>query len=357
MRMMKRLCGAVVSLLLAVSSWAQPKMKFDKEKNNFGTVLWSNPVTAVFKVTNIGDAPLLLNKVNASCACTAADWPHTAIQPGETAQIKATFDAKALGTFYKEVEICSNASAGPVYLSMTGRVVATATEEVNAAGFEVVMGDVRLSRDVVEFDQVNRGTEPTEEILVMNTSRAPFEPVLMHLPDYLEATANPARIPAGRTGKIRLTLKTDKLYDMGLTQTSVFLARYYGDTVGDENEISVSAILLPDFSRLSESQLAHAPKIRLSATALHIPLVKKSKGKGVVLVSNVGEAPLKIDRLQVFGNAVSVSLPKREIAPGESVKMKVQVDRSKLKKKRRPRILMITNDPENAEQIIHIETN
>ena len=38
------------------------------------------------------------------------------------------------------------------------------------------------------------------------------------------------------------------------------LARFSGDKVGDENEIPVSAILLPDFSGMTEAEKANAPR-------------------------------------------------------------------------------------------------
>lgn len=354
---MKKLYIAITACCLATSAWAQPKMKFDQDAKEFGTVLWANPATAVFQVTNTGNAPLVITDVHPSCACTVVDWPNQAIKPGASAKIQAVFDAKALGTFYKELEITSNASAEPTYLQLKGRVVATAVEGESTEGFDIVMGDVRLSKDAIEFDQVTRGSEPVEEISILNTSRATFEPVLMHLPDYLEVSAFPARIPGGRSGRLRIKLNTDKIHDMGLTQTSVYLTRFYGDKVCEDNEIDVSAILLPDFSEMTTAQRALAPKLKLSTQQIDIPLVKKTKGKGVVLVSNVGQSDLKIDRLQVFSSAISVSIPKKVIKAGETVKMKVTVLKSKLRKNRKPRILMITNDPSQAELIIRIKTD
>ena len=38
---------------------------------------------------------------------------------------------------------------------------------------------------------------------------------------------------------------------MGLTQTSIYLARKVGDKVSEDNEITGSSVLLPDFSSLS----------------------------------------------------------------------------------------------------------
>ena len=344
-------------LSVSLSLFAQPQMKFDRESVDFGTVLLNNPVTAEFKVTNTGNSNLVLTSVDASCACTAIEWPENGIGPGETASIKAVFDAKALGTFYKEVEIRSNISTEPTYLQMSGRVVANADEVTNTEGFDIEMGDVRLNKDTIFFDQVSKGTDPVDEILVLNTTRASFEPILMHVPNYLEVSCYPERIPAGRTGRIRIKLLTENLQEMGLTQTSVYFTRMFGDKVISENEIPVSVVLLPDFSNLSAASKVRTPKMKLSTTNLQVFYNGKPKAKGVVMITNTGQQELKIDRLQVMSDAVSVSLPKKTVGVGQTIKMKVEVNKDRVKKNRGLGILMITNDPENAEQIIKIKVN
>lgn len=354
---MKKISFIIGSFLLSLHAFAQPKISFDKESKDFGTVLWANPATAEFKVSNTGDALLVLSNVEASCACTAVEWPKNGIKPGETASIKAVFDAKALGTFYKEVEILCNASPEPIYLGMSGKVVANAEDVTSTEGFEVEMGDVRLSKDVLEFDRVSKGNDPIEEIAILNPTRAPFEPVLMHVPDYLEVSCYPERIPAGRTGRLRVKLLTDKIPNMGLTQTSVYFTRQFGDKVSNENEIPVSVILLPDFSAMSEASFLQAPKMQVSDTELTILTKGKLKGKATILVTNTGKSELKIDRLQVLSSAVSVSIPKKNVPAGQSIKMKVTLDKTKVKKHRRLGIIMITNDPEHSEQIIDIKTD
>lgn len=344
-------------LSVSLSLLAQPQMKFNRESVDFGTVLLNNPVTAEFKVTNTGNSYLVLTSVDASCACTAIEWPENGIGPGETASIKAVFDAKALGTFYKEVEIRSNISTEPTYLQMSGRVVANAEDVTNTEGFDIEMGDVRLNKDTIFFDQVSKGTDPVDEILVLNTTRASFEPILMHVPNYLEVSCYPERIPAGRTGRIRIKLLTENLQEMGLTQTSVFFTRMFGDKVSSENEIPVSVVLLPDFSNLSTASKVRMPKMKLSTTNLQVFYNGKPKAKGVVMITNTGQQELKIDRLQVMSDAVSVSLPKKIVGAGQTIKMKVEVNKDRVKKNRGLGILMITNDPENAAQIVKIKAN
>ena len=106
---------------------------------------------------------------------------------------------------------------------------------------------------------------------VVNLSDRPYEPVLMHLPPYLQTKVEPNVLQKGEKGVITLTLNSERLTGLGLTQTSVYLSRFSGDKVGDENEIPVSAILLPDFSGMTEVEKANAPAISLSTKDKKMP--------------------------------------------------------------------------------------
>ena len=193
-------------------------------------------------------------------------------------------------------------------------------------------------------------------IQVANTTGDVYTPVLMHLPPYLEAVAVPERIGRKATGKIKVTLDTDKLPKFGLTTATVYLARFPGDKVSDENAIPVSAVLLPDFTNMTQQQRLNPPAVELSATELSLPpLEEKAKKKLTVIVKNVGKSDLEITDLQVFNSALGVQLKKRVLKPGMQTKMKITAYGKYLKKvKGTPRVLMITNDPNCPKVIIRV---
>ena len=58
----------------------------------------------------------------------------------------------------------------------------------------------------------------------------------MHLPPYLKMEAEPKVLLKGKKGTIKLTLDASQLKDYGLTQTSVYLSRFSGDKVSEDNE-------------------------------------------------------------------------------------------------------------------------
>ena len=175
---------------------------------------------------------------------------------------------------------------------------------------------------------------------------------------WLTAQAVPENIPAGKPGIIYLTLDSEKLADYGLTQTSVFLGMYPGDKVHPEKEISVSTVLLPAFTEMTETQMQYAPKLGLSAEELNIAFNGKAKKTETIIIENLGRSELDISSLQMFTSGMKVKLNKTKLQAGEQAKLKITVDAKEIKKARsKPRVLMITNDPKRAKVIINVNVN
>lgn len=349
----------ILYILLVAFAWgmtaqAQPKAEFDKKTHQFGTILWKNPATATFKITNSGDKPLVISNITTSCGCTEAEWTKTPIAPGASGTITTTYDAKALGRFQKSIGVYCNAEYRTIYLSVRGEVTA---DPKKALILPYQIGDIKLDKDVIEFDDANKGDKPFVEILVANTSDKEYQPVLMHLPPYLSAEATPAVLPKEGYGKIKVTLDTDKLPKFGVTQATVYLSRFLGDKVGEENAIPISAVLLPDFSQLTQTELQNPPVVELSTTDLKIDGVPALGKKSVnVVVKNVGKRNLEISDVQVFDSAIGVHLKKRILKPGAKTNLKITVFGQQLKNlKRTPRVMIITNDPNRPKVIVNVK--
>jgi hypothetical protein len=73
-----------------------PKPVFSTESTvfDFGRVNEGEIVNHIFKFTNTGQSPLVIDKATASCGCTVPEWPKHPIGVGETGEIKVRFDTK-----------------------------------------------------------------------------------------------------------------------------------------------------------------------------------------------------------------------------------------------------------------------
>ncbi len=336
---------------------AQPRFVPDTDIKKVGEVEFQKPREFRLGFTNKGDKPLQIKEVKASCGCLDVTYPKAPVAAGSRGEIVLTFDAKLLGTFYKEVEVLTDASDEPTYIAIQG-VVVTEVQDYSDE-FPIDLGNVRLMTNTVEFEDVNHGDRPKAELRVLNTDRTAFRPELMHLPPYLSVECEPEDIPAGKSGTIRFTLDSEKLGGFGLHQTSIYLSRYMGDKIGEANEILVSAILLPSFAGMSDQALANAPELSISESSVELqPLSGKKEVSKVILLTNTGKSDLHIQQVQVFNKAISVRIADRTIRPGKSAKLKVSVAARYLgKSKGRMRVLLITDAPKQAKQYINVEVN
>ena len=123
---MKKFLLVTLMMFLGLSfSMAQGKadIKFDKITYNFGTFSENNPIQKVtFTFTNIGNAPLVINQVVASCGCTVPSYEKRPVAPGQKGSINITYNGtgKFPGHFKKSITIRTNAKTEMTRLYIEG---------------------------------------------------------------------------------------------------------------------------------------------------------------------------------------------------------------------------------------------
>lgn len=351
---MKRNVILAVLLASAALEASAQRISAKHEVIDCGNVLYESPVTAKFELRNKGN-DLIIDTVRTSCDCVVADYPKGTIAKGDNFMVEVTFDARQLGHFYKEAAIYSNASDKPFYLTMKGVVVDHVTDFTGV--YDYALGDVRADKNNIEFDDVNLGEMPTQKIHFVNNGTTNVTPVVMHLPNYLTADVSPETVAPGHAGTVSITLNSSKLRSYGLTQSSVYLGMFPGDKVGEDKEISVSAVLLPEFRNMSETQRLNAPVMKLSAETLDLgEFGEKDEKDGTIIIENQGRSRLNISSMQMFTAGLKVRLNKSRLDPGESARLKITAYKKHLKNARsKPRVLMITNDPNKSKVVIHVK--
>ena len=70
---------------------------FAENAHDFGTITDGDVVTHIFKFTNTGDEPLILNRCKGSCGCTVPQCPKEPIAPGAEGEIEVKFNSKGKG--------------------------------------------------------------------------------------------------------------------------------------------------------------------------------------------------------------------------------------------------------------------
>ncbi len=352
--MLRRLATIVIILsAIASQSFAQ-KLSTTTPIYDCGQVLFRQPVTTQFVLNNKTSKQITISEVLTSCGCTTGTPRTTTVESGANIVVDATYDAKQLGHFQKEIWVYEEGQSKPLELILKGVVV---TEIKDFSGnYPFTLGQIRADGNEIEFDGVNKGSVASKRIHILNSTGETIEPVVMHLPDWLKAEVSPTRMGPEQGGEITFTLLSNKMRNMGLSQTNVFLGKYPGDKVSQDKEIPISVVLIPSIQDLDTNDPT-APRVQLSATELKKSEMsgKPEKLKGEIVVQNTGKSTLEISSLQMFTIGIQVSLGKMKLQPGESTKLKVQVNSMELQQtKTRPRILMITNDPNQPKVTVEI---
>lgn len=101
-----------------------PVITFEETSKDFGEITQGTKVEHTFKLKNTGTEVLKISNVAATCGCTVPSWPKKPIAPGETAEIKVTFNsAGKLGNQNSVVRIYSNATEPIEKVSLISKVI------------------------------------------------------------------------------------------------------------------------------------------------------------------------------------------------------------------------------------------
>lgn len=102
-----------------------PKIKFTENNHDFGNITEGTQATFTFEFVNTGNAPLLLESVQASCGCTSPEWSKEPVAPGKKGKVTATFNSSGRpGTFTKTLTVKYNGTteSNTEYLTIKGFV-------------------------------------------------------------------------------------------------------------------------------------------------------------------------------------------------------------------------------------------
>ena len=123
---MKKCSLLFICLVFSLVAMSQKSViKFDVKEHDFGKILEKDgKVTHVFNFTNKGNAPLVVNKVQASCGCTTPTWTKEPVEAGKKGAITVTYNTSGRpGSFTKTITVYSNDSVQQVVLIIKGEVI------------------------------------------------------------------------------------------------------------------------------------------------------------------------------------------------------------------------------------------
>jgi hypothetical protein len=106
---------------ISFSAIAQ-EFKFEEEVINYGKIEKDSDGERVFVFTNVGEEPIVIQRIQSSCGCTVPKKPEKPIMPGEKGEIKVSYATNRVGGFSKSITIYSNAKNPKKVIRIKGLV-------------------------------------------------------------------------------------------------------------------------------------------------------------------------------------------------------------------------------------------
>jgi len=150
---MKKLMILFIMFASVISAqWMNPKLLIQQSEYDFGDIKQGEKVSHVFVLKNSGGDLLTITNVRPSCGCTAALPEKNKLGPGESTNLKVTFNSSGrFGRQKKLVTITSNDSENPKQIITIKAVVIKSYAESE------VYPVIKFSETQHDFGKVKEG--------------------------------------------------------------------------------------------------------------------------------------------------------------------------------------------------------
>ena len=121
-----KLLYSILFFLLTHFSFSQEKspiLVFEKTTIDYGKITPESSGRKIFKFKNMGNAPLIIQKVKGSCGCVILNFPKKPIMPNEEGEIKIVYNVLKTGRISRTITVTTNTKKPITVLKIKGRVL------------------------------------------------------------------------------------------------------------------------------------------------------------------------------------------------------------------------------------------
>lgn len=350
----------ILLLLVASKVVAQPVIKFDDRRHDFGAIQETDgKVSCEFTFTNTGDEPLVISNVRTSCGCTAPEYSQEPIAPGQSGNVKITFNPSGRpGKFSKSIYVYTNTSPNRTILRILGEVIRPGNTIETQYAYRI--GDMALKSLHLALNKIVKGRTTTGEIEIANMGNDTLAPMIEELPPHISAEFVPSLLGKGEKGILRITYNPDAIDDWGYRHDELnFVKSSVGISPESEaqyNTITLSGTLQEDFDNYTDEQRENAPILALGSRNVDFKVITGTqKVQRQLYVVNAGFSPLVIHKIRCENNAIKADIKKERLKPGQSALLTIEIDpRLARSNTLTSDIYIVSNDPGTPSQPIRI---
>ncbi|MBO7495907.1 MAG: DUF1573 domain-containing protein [Salinivirgaceae bacterium] len=345
---------AAMIMTTAVAQNKGPIISWEEASYNFGDIKESDgPVTHKFEFTNKGNEPLVVTYVKPSCGCTSSDYTKEPVMPGAKGFVSATYNPDGRpGPFSKSVTVTTNCTPEVTTIRFSGKVI---EKEKSLADLHPrKIGDLNFEVNHISLLKVKNTEVRTDSTSIANLTDKPLQISFTNVPKHIQIKAVPETLQPNQKGKVVVVYDATQRSDWGFVMDKVIVA-INGDNNNNKNLLSVSATIEEDFTKYTAEQLANAPKLVFEETSFNFGTVTEGeKVNHTFKFRNDGKQDLVIRKITTSCGCTVVDKKTDVIKPGESSAFDITFNSAGKSNRQNKSITVICNDPQNAQQILHI---
>lgn len=324
---------AVVALLLfcvVFAGYSREGIEWLSTSYDFGTFKEAEgPQTGCVRMVNHGPEETIINRVKSTCGCTVAEYTDGVIAPGDTAEVRFTYDPTGRpGRFSKSIKVYTGVENTVTTIGLRGMVIGK-PESLNSQ-YPIVSGDLRLSVASLILGDVIKGISRHEFIHAYNQGDKPIILSWENVPRCLSIGVSSTTIEPGDLATISIYYNSRDDDNYGLNIHSFELLSDDAESVSRQT-VEISVNVKADTSKLSAEQLKSAPRITIDEKVIELGKVSSdSKIKGKFNIINDGVSVMNVSRIYSFNKAFSVKRMPKKLKAGKSGVVDFELDVTKL---------------------------
>lgn len=348
---MNRIVITLIFLFTISFSFAQrysPYIKFEKSVQSIGQIHEENGAIKVeYKFTNTGAKPLIINEIKSPTKRIKIDWVKKPILPKKSGIVTVTYNPKRKkGGFNRTITIISNAKNNVSIIRISGSVIPrplTLEEQ-----YPLIKDQLRFKKNEnrIYFNDIKNTESKTDTIHYMNYSNKEVKLSFKYLPKHISVKIIPEIVKPKQKGIMVVAFDATKTKEYGYTYERLPLV--INKDYKFKNNITVNAIIVEDFTKLSKEQIAKAPIVKFRDTRFNFGSIEQ--GKNIThkyFFQNIGKSDLIVRKIKAGCGCTPYMTNKRYIKPGESSFLEVTFKSKGRRGRQHKFITFITNDPKN----------
>lgn len=339
-------------IVVAQAQEKKTSISFEFYTHDFGTIKEDGPkVNYQFEFTNVGNSPLIIKNVQASCGCTVPHWTKEPVLPGNKGMILVDFDPiNRPGQFTKTLTVFSNSFQDGTILTLQGKVLPKPRKPHD--DFPDKLGNLRMISRYMHLGEISTADWQRKSFDIFNHADTTITiSKIIFNTAYLNVKMESSELKPYTKSKITVEYSPKWRNDFGYVQDKIELITT--DKIEPNKSLFVSANINMSFKDLTQDQLFYAPKVVFDKELHDFGTIKQGeKVTTTFTIRNNGRDELQILKVKPSCGCTITEIDKKTLKNGESAKLSITFDSAGKDGIQDKHINIYSNDPKNFNSVI-----